>query len=198
MFIKGGACLIRDLYPPGCRFLSDIDVLFHEHHLQNAFGLLKSEGYNIIDDNIIHAHHFPALEHPLYASALELHRAPYPTTPMSGYVLPGIWKNSETLQYLHEKVIVPSVTDHAWILMRTDPISRPLLPRLCDVIELALLKTNGTAIDFDCLCQRAQEENLPNIASGMSYSCSIYGGMEPFAPMVHERLKRWELLSPRS
>ncbi len=196
LFIKGAAVLARNIFPPGWRYLSDIDILFREDQVQDAFNLLKNEGYHEATDAIIQGHHhLQPLINRNFVGYVELHTNPYQIGKINGADITTIWSNTERLELLGEKVEVPSVTDHVWILMRTDPINRPLLPRLSDVIELDLFCRIEQVINFDLIYQRAIEDNMPNIVSGMSYACSTYCGMKPFAPMNLKRLKKWELWS---
>lgn len=195
MFFKGAAGLVRNLYPSGWRFMSDIDIIVPEYQISEAFALLKSEKYHEISDAVIQAHHVQALAHPEFVSDVELHSDLYQRTPDSRSVVPEVLSDADRLEFHDVPITVPSITDHAWILMRTDPVSRPFLPRFCDMIEISLINSSGYEIEYERLMRRAHDDSMPGIISGMSYACSTYGGMEPFAPMNVERLRKWEMWS---
>ena len=192
IFIKGAAGVIRDIYPRGWRYLSDIDILFDKQQAGAAFDAMKSAGYRDVTDAIIQVHHIQPLFHRDYVGCVELHTDPYQIGHESGADIGSVRTQAEQREFMGERVTVPSLTDHAWILMRTDAISRPYLPRFSDVLELELLYRTGHEIDFDCLYRRAFDDNIPNIVSGMSYAASVYCEMKPFAPMDMKRLRKWE------
>ena len=192
IFIKGAAGQVRSLYPPGWRFMSDIDIIIPDGGVDEAVRLMKNEGYHELPDSIVQIHHVQALTHSDHVSSVELHTEPYPRAPHEPTMLPEIQAHVEHITRKGETVPVPSITDHVWILTRTDPVGRPFLPRLEDVIELALIESAGYDVDFDRLIERAERERMPGLMSGMSYACSVYGGMSPFAPVDRERIRRWE------
>ena len=192
IFIKGAAGQVRSLYPPGWRFMSDIDIIIPDGVVNEAVRLMKNEGYHELPGSIVQIHHVQPLTHSDHVSSVELHTEPYPRTPHEPMVLPEIRACAEHAAFKGKTVTVPSITDHVWILARTDPVGRPLLPRLEDVIELALINSAGYDVDFDRLIERAEKERMPGLMAGMSYACSVYGGITPFAPVDRERIRRWE------
>jgi len=195
MFLKGGAGLIRGLYPLECRYLSDIDALVPYDCIKSASQLLQSEGYvqneyfSFFSDT---HHHIKSFFHPDFVGEIEIHSNPYDISSYNHPAIPYIWRNADTLNFQDVKITVPSITDHVWILMRTDIISRPFLPRLCDVFEMYFIIENGNSIDFGLIEKRATQEKIPNIVKGMSYACSKYLYMTPFVPIDDPRLKCWE------
>ncbi len=196
LVLKGGAALIMDIFPAGWRYMSDIDVLFKKNQACEAYDLLQQHGYIPAKDAVSRIHQLRALRHPDY-SEVDLHIDPYPCLHLQdeGPVMPSIWENSIRHEFHGKTISIPSYTDHIWILMRRKLLGQPLLPRLCDVIELALLTKKGATIEIEYLNRLAQRENLTNVISGMSYACSKYGGMKPFAPMESDHLRSWEAWS---
>ena len=194
MFLKGAAGLIRGLYPYESRYLSDIDALVPHDCIKSASQLLHSVGYvqkDYYSLSYTH-HHINSFFHPDFVGEIEIHSNTYEVSSQNHPAMPNIWRNAETLNFQDAKITVPSITDHVWILMRTDLISRPFLRRLCDVLEMYLIIENGYSVDFDLIVKRATQENIPNIVKGMSYACSKYLHMPPFVPINGPRLKRWE------
>ena len=93
--------------------------------------------------------------------------------------MPNIWHDANILLLNNKEVTFPSITDHVWILMRTDVVQRPFLPRLCDAIEIFLILKKNYSFDSDILNKRAKQEIVPAIVRGMSYACSRYMGINP-------------------
>jgi hypothetical protein len=196
MILKGGAALVMDIFPAGWRYMSDIDILLRKNQACEASDLLQHHEYVPVKGAVSRAHQLRELQHPDCSGEVDLHLDPYPCLHLHGEeAMPSIWENAVRYEFLGKTITIPSCTDHAWVLMRRKLLSQPLLPRLCDVIELALLTKKGAEIDMDYLHRLAQNENLSNIISGMSYACSKYGGMEPFASMEDEHLRRWHAWS---
>jgi hypothetical protein len=196
LVLKGGAALVMDIFPAGWRYMSDIDILLRKNQANEAFELLQHHGYLPVKGATSRAHQLRELRHPNCSGEVDLHTDPYPCLRLQDEeTIPSIWDNAVRYEFLGKTITVPSCADHAWILMRRKLMVQPLFPRLCDVIELALLAKKEVTIDTGYLQRLAQKESLSNIISGMSYSCSKYGGMEPFAPMDNEHLRRWEAWS---
>lgn len=192
MFLKGNAGLARGIYPFGTRPLADVDVLVPPDAIGRAVLLLGDLGYSPVegeDDPL--CPHIPPYQHPDHAAVLELHVNPYDHARTSRPVMPDIWRDAHRVDFHGAGVLVPSVTDHAWILMRTDLVNRAFLPRFRDVVELALMTNAGLRFDADVLQRRADREHIPNIVGGMALGCMLYAGMEPFAPVDDPRLRAW-------
>lgn len=193
LFLKGAAVLIRDLHPVDLRYLSDIDVLIPVQFVEKTRELLKSSGY--LDKGERYSprrHHIEPYYHPEYVAEIEIHIAPYSQSFGGSPAIQQIWHDADKLLFNKIEVNVPSITDHVWILMRTDTINRVFIPRPRDVIEIFSILKKENCIDFDLLTKRAEFENIPNIAKGMSYACFRYMGIEPFVPTDEPFLKDWE------
>lgn len=196
LLLKGGAALVMDVFPAGWRYMSDIDILLRKNLAREAFDLLQHHGYIPVKGVVSRAHQLRELRHPDCSGEVDLHIDPYPCLHLQNdEAMPSIWENAVRYEFHSKTITIPSCADHVWILMRRKLLSQPLLPRLCDVIELALLTKKEVTIDMGYLHRLAQKENLSNIISGTSYACSKYGGMELFATMENEHLRRWEAWS---
>ena len=197
LFLKGAAGLIRDIYPLECRYVSDIDALVPIYHEEKTRRLLSSVGYVPARKRSAFQkhHHIEPYSHSGYTGWIEIHTNPYQLDFSKPPVMPYIWDDAERVTFHNELVIVPSITDHTWILMRTDMINWIVLPRLKDIIEMFLIIKKGYSPDFDLLTIRANQENIPNIVKGMSYACSRYIGMDPFVTVDDSVLKKWEAWS---
>ncbi len=72
--LKGSALLSRGVYPDrGLRLLSDLDVLVRPERCEEAFELLKRQGYRVLVDNEPDARHMPPLVNSR-GTVIELHR----------------------------------------------------------------------------------------------------------------------------
>jgi len=194
MFLKGAAGLVRGLYPPAGRYISDIDILVRTRDLSASRGLLGEMGYRDSESGTIEKspQHLRPMVHPRNAGSIELHTMPYADRLSGAPVMPRMWEDAFNCVTDGEPVTVPSIDDHVWILMRTDVVSRVYLPRPRDVIELFLIGDRGCDFDAGLLERRAREDLVPHIVSGMSYACRNYMGMEPFVPVNDSHLERWE------
>lgn len=195
MFLKGAAGLVRELYPLACRQVLDIDVLVPLDRVGDSRRLLRSEGYEPRPLKFTLAESFQHIErhwHRARVADVEIHFRPYPSVSSADPVMTGIWDDAESLALGSARVTVPSVTDHAWILMRTDMLGRPFFPRLRDAIETHLILKNGHSVDFGLIARRAESDGVPNIVRGMSCACTRYLGMAPFASTNGPLPKRWE------
>ena len=177
IFLKGAAVLIRGFFPFGCRFMADIDLLVHTGDAAECDSVLRSAGYSEIRESIRQVHHAPLLEHPDGAAAVEIHTEPYPMLPGAWTWSQSMWENAYTVNLWGVPALVPSDTDHAWILMRSDPLNRPYLPRLNSLIELAYLIDSGGILSYEILHDRAACDMMPGIFTGMQYACSRYFGI---------------------
>jgi len=197
LFLKGAAGLIRDIYPLECRYVSDIDALVDLHCEEKIRHLLYSAGYVPVckRSSFQKHHHIEPYSHSQWMGWIEIHTEPYELVASKPPVMPHIWDDAERLSFHNELVAVPSITDYTWILMRTDLINKILLPRLSDTIEMFLIMKKGYSLNFDLLAMRAKQENIPNIVQGMSYACSRYMGMDPFAVVDDSVFKKWEAWS---
>ncbi len=192
LFLKGAADLVRGIYPPGWRFMQDIDVMVSETHLARASALLAERGYSPLPGGVEQIHHQPELSHRDHVGVVELHTSPYPFGLRSGRELPGIWERAETVAFRGGAALVPDPTDHLWILMRSDIIERIAIPRLFDVIEYGLFVERGLLVDFEEIARRARVDGMQNLLPAFSRACVWYGGMEPFAGGNGKLLDRWE------
>jgi len=163
MFIKGGACLARGLYPAGWRSMTDLDILVHREDKERALDSLLLAGYNKRTDGIEQTHHMPPLFNPDYPGEIELHTTPYPIGAADQNLLNGLWTNSDKINFMGASIIVPNPTDHVWIMLRTDTIGRVTIPRLSDIIEYSLITDNKLVIDNEILIERAKNDKIPNL-----------------------------------
>ncbi|MDP2983172.1 MAG: nucleotidyltransferase family protein [Candidatus Latescibacter sp.] len=194
MFLKGSAGLIRGLYPLSLRFISDIDALVPMNKIEPSRELLASRGFlqthkQTFFDKI--HHHIEPYNNPAYPGEIEIHINPYDLSCLKKPEMPEIWDDAERIPYKREEVIVPSITDHAWILMRTDMLSKAFLPRIRDVIEMYQIQQKGYRVDFQLINKRADKDNISNAVKGMSYACSKYMGLKPL-PCDDSLLVKWE------
>ena len=135
--------------------------------------------------SLIYSH----LEH---VGEIEVHIDPYEFCFLERPALPYIWDDAERPEFNKIETTVPSLTDHAWIIMRSSLVNRVFLPRLLDIIEMFIILEKKNQIDFNLLVRRAEKHNIPNIVRGMSYACSRYMGIDPFVPAADPLLKHWE------
>lgn len=77
--LKGGAELLDPVFPdPGCRFLSDIDILVPEAEIERVAARFRNDGAleaEISDIDGRDHHHMPPLARPDWPVQLELHRS---------------------------------------------------------------------------------------------------------------------------
>ncbi|MCE5249545.1 nucleotidyltransferase family protein [bacterium] len=192
IFLKGAAVLIRGFFPFGYRFMADIDLLVHAGDAAECDTVLRSAGYGEIRESIRQVHHAPLLKHPDGAAAVEIHTEPYPMLPGTWTWSQSMWENAWSVNLWGVPALVPSDTDHAWILMRSDPLNRPYLPRLNSLIELAYLIDSGGILSYEIIHDRAIYDMMPGIFTGMQYACSRYFGIIcDRVPDVQE-LEKWE------
>ena len=194
MFIKGAAGLIRSIYPLEWRYLSDLDVLIPSYCVNKSRHLLQSAGYLPEQNHVVppYHHHIEPYYHADHVGGVEVHIEPYDLSILDSPAMPHIWQDANILQFQKEEMIVPSLTDHVWIFIRTGVIDNVFLPRLKEAIEMTLILKDGYSIDYNILTKRAGNDNIHNIVKGMSYTCSQYMGIKPFIPIDDPLLKRWE------
>jgi hypothetical protein len=195
MFLKGSAGLIRDLYPLSLRYISDIDVLVPINKIEPSRKLLISRGFLQTRKKTFFNksyHHIEPYINTEYSGEIEIHFNPYDFSCMKKLEMPEIWDDAERITCKQEEVIVPSITDHAWILMRTDMLTRAFLPRIRDIIEMYQIHEKGYHINFELINKRAAEGNISNAVKGMSYACSKYMGLKPIVPCDDPLLLEWE------
>ncbi len=172
MFLKGAAGLAYGMYDPECRFLSDIDILIPNDRIPEAQSLIESEGYNPEKNMDIprNHHHIIPYYHKKNVGGLEIHREPYGMSMLDRPAMPDIWHDAVTTQSGDALILVPSLTDHAWIAMRSEALTSVYIPRIKETIELAEVMRFGH-VDFDSIRSRAERENMPGLAVG--YACSL-------------------------
>ncbi|MFA6472941.1 MAG: nucleotidyltransferase family protein, partial [Candidatus Latescibacterota bacterium] len=151
MFLKGSAGLIRGLYPLSLRFISDIDALIPVNKIEPTRKLLASGGFFQTHKqtfiNKTH-HHIEPYINPEFPGEIEIHFNPYDLSCLKRLEMPEIWDDAEKIKCNQEEVIVPSITDHTWILMRADMLSKAFLPRIRDIIEMYQIQQKGYRINF--------------------------------------------------
>jgi len=178
IFLKGSAGLMRGLYPLKCRYLSDIDVLVGESNIDIGHECMISAGYTMEGIRSKRAHHYAPYTHHGRIGEVELHMDPYQFNLLSRNNNSDFWDSSSCKEYHGEELLVPSMRDHIWIMMRSDLLARVCLPRLSDSIELSLIINKGYDVDFDSIYERAKVNNVPYIAKGLFYSTLKYTGIE--------------------
>jgi len=194
IFIKGAAGIVRSIYPLEQRYLCDLDVLVPTNFIEKSRQLFQSVGY-MPDHSIIvppHHHHIESYCHPNEVGSIEIHIEPYDESILDSPVMPNIWNDGEIIKFFDGDITVPSISDHAWILMRSSGSGRMFLPRLKEAVEMTLIIKKNYSINYGLLIQRAENDNMPNIVKGMSYSCSQYMGITPFVNIDEPLLEHWE------
>ncbi len=195
IFLKGAACLIRGLYPPGWRFLSDLDIQVQIADAPRAFDLLVQHGFQVVEDGIEQAHHLQPLRHPKRVGTVEIHTAPYALGSADGPVFQNIWDGVELHPFQDGAAPVPCPADHLWILVRTDLIDRVAIPRMNDAVELFLLAKATGYSAFDLIIRRAEQEGISNYVKAFLASCSQFGYPDETGFMHGEWIAKWNAWS---
>ena len=177
MFLKGSAGLVRGLYPLECRYLSDIDVLVDDRDIDFCHEKMISAGYVINGLRNKNSHHYPPYINPDRVGGVELHMDPYQFSYLDRKGFSESYLTVVSSEYENEIVLVPSISDHVWIMMRTDLLARVCLPRLRDAIELSLIQDSGYEIDINTLLERSINENIPYMMKGLLYTTDKYLGV---------------------
>ena len=196
IFLKGSAGLIRNLYDIECRYLSDIDILVPENQIDRTIKLLISLGYNP-ENNIVPSthHHLEPYYHSNYPSEIEIHREPYGLSMLDRPAMPQLWHDADKILIEGECLLVPSITDHIWIIIRSEAINGALIPKLKETIEISQIIFNNYSFDIKLLVERAKQENIPNIIVAYSFACEKYFGIEHFVPVEENMIKNWYVWS---
>ena len=176
LFIKGAAGIVRKLYPQKLRFLSDIDIFVAEKDVHKAHNCLLEHGYHTKEVNFqnVKRHHFVPYYNQNKLCGLELHIDPYHQNYLSRGQLVQFWDKAECTEFHGENIHFPSIADHAWILIRTELLSRICLPRLKDAIELSLILEKYDGSWLEEVINKATEQNVPNAVYGMLNSAHKY------------------------
>ncbi len=195
MFIKGGACLVRNLYPAGWRFMSDIDILVKREDIERASRILYESGYDQVTDGIEQLHHLPPFSHPGLPGEIELHWIPYPIGAPDKELLEQFWSRAECVSFMGTSALVPELTDHVWLMLRTDLVSRATIPRLSDIFEYSLIIDRGLPVDRLLLEKRADADRIPGLINSF-FTCveTFADGYKPVDPQNCE-LCLWEGIS---
>jgi hypothetical protein len=197
MFLKGAAGLVSGLYPPGLRYISDIDVMIKENNKEHTISILQSHGYyNVFYKNIKHHHHLAPLYNQITIGVIEIHLKPYHHC-FKNSIIKDIWDGSIEVTFQLESITVPSITDHVWILLRKELVSGVLSPRLNELIEINFIINLGNFINDEVLIRRAELERIPNIISKMSYCLRRFVGISIFNSYSTGRFKFFEAESIR-
>ena len=197
MFLKGSAGIVRKLYPPQVRYLSDIDILIPDNDFRQVHQSLLENGYHTkkeVHIQNIKRHHSEPYYNQNSLGTIELHIDPYQQNYYSREQLVQFWNNAEYIEYYVEKTLVPSIADHAWIQIRTDLLARVCIPRIKDAIELAVLLDYAEGSWLDEVIVKATEHNVPNVAYGALYAAQKY--VNPEIPTVigkwNGSFRQWE------
>jgi hypothetical protein len=174
VFLKGSAGLVRDLYPLELRYISDIDVMVKKEKIEKVKKLIKSCEYVIMNTKKNqHPHHLAPFRQSKNIAWVEIHTKPYIHF-FKNSLLNNIFNDSENIMFGNELITVPSITDHVWILLRTDLINKVYVPRLNDAMELTLINQRGISIDYGLLAQRAEVERIPNVIPKMLHTVKSF------------------------
>lgn len=150
MFLKGAAGLIRGLYKPEqCRYMSDIDVLIHYEDIDKSRELITRHGYftRYKRYNPKRTHHIEPYENNDNVAGVELHHFPVQYLAFNNKEKINIWDTSDSFIYGNQKLILPNVTYHLWILMRSDIFINQFFPLLPYIYEYYTLIENNTVDD---------------------------------------------------
>ena len=192
MFMKGAAGLMYGMYDIECRYISDIDMLIPDERIPGARTLIESEGYLPEKDTIVpdNHHHIVPYYHPKLIGGLEIHREPYGTSMLDRPVMPAIWDDAVTIEKDGAPLTVPSLNDHAWIVMRSEPVASVLIPRMKETVELADTIQYGD-VDFGISRLRAESEDIPGLLAGYSFSAARLFDIPPFHTFDTARMNVW-------
>ncbi len=169
MFLKGAAGLVRGLYPPGWRYISDIDVMVREEDTERTEIALKSSGFTKPESKLHkRPHHLAPYYYLNNISGIEIHTKPYNYC-FKNYIVGEIWNNSEKVMFHLEPITIPSFTDHVWILLRKDLINKIMDPRFGEYLEIMIAIKDGYRIDKERIEKRAVYERLPNLVNNASF-----------------------------
>jgi hypothetical protein len=176
LFLKGAAGLLKEMYPPEARSLADIDIVVQNGYMEQAVCLLYDSGYTRNEQNYVppYHHHVSLLDHPSYRGQVELHFEPYDFSMLHRPVLPTLWKDAERIVRDGLEFLVPSATDHAWIMMRSHGYSKATLPRFYEAIEMQCIQQSGGSIDFEVLKYRSRRDMIPGLYDGILYTLDAF------------------------
>ena len=159
VFLKGAAAIWMKLFRPEERWVSDIDVLIPSGAAEKARSIILDMGYRASDKLVIpDYHHLDPMYHPRHVAGVELHVRPYPYAVNGAAVSKEIFANAVRVDIGDTGMMVPSSTDHAWLLARNDVVFHAAA-RLKESLEMVLLLRNN-AVDFDLLYRREADDSL--------------------------------------
>jgi hypothetical protein len=197
MFIKGAAGLVRGLYPPGWRYISDIDVMVKENDKEYTDRTLKSMGF--CNSNIgfyKHHHHLAPYSNDSKISSIEIHLKPYYHN-FKNSIVDDIWNCSDILTFKLEPITIPSITDHVWILLRKELVSKILYPRISELLEMNFINNSEYLVNHETIIQRSALENIPNILNKTSFCTSRFLGIYSSNLFDKDKFKQFQTESIR-
>jgi hypothetical protein len=194
MFLKGAAGMVRGWYDLECRRLSDIDLMIPDEWIPQGVNVLETSGYRRDTVQYIppHHHHISPYYHPKHPGGVEIHREPYMYSMLDRPAIPDVWENADTVAIDGVRINVPSLTDHAWISMRTT-----LYPTLKQFFEISGLLRPGYAIDGETLRERAEREHIPHLIDSFAYMCNLLFDIPPFTEYEERKLMHWDRMNQR-
>lgn len=178
IFLKGSAGVVRGLYQLECRYISDIDVMVKEEDIEKVKRLFDLQGYTVAQAYIgNHTHHLPPYHRSDLIAWVEIHKKPYIHYFDNNNIMNNIWSSCDMIRFHDVLISIPSITDHVWILLRTDFIEKVYFPRVNDGIEVSNIIRAGYKIDFAILSQRSEHERIPNIIPYFFYIMKRFTGL---------------------
>lgn len=202
LFLKGAAGLLRGLYSPEERVLTDIDILIPPDTYESVRTILISNGYTSAATPVPDFHHHATpFIHKDRIGEVEIHFEPYDLSMLSRPAMEHIWQDADHLTMGGISVSVPSLTDHAWILMRSAFTEKVCYPRLIESFELAsIVRNSHNTLKYDVLSFRAHRENVEGLLQSYSSSCGYYFNTElpiQFSPLHIENWRSWSIVLQR-
>jgi hypothetical protein len=203
LFLKGAAGLLRGLYRPEERVLTDIDILIPPDAYDSAVAVLTRNGYTSAKTTVPDFHHHATpFIHKDRVGEVEIHFEPYDLSMLSRPAMEHIWQDADTITVENIPIAVPSLTDHAWILMRSAFTEKVCFPRLIESFELAsIVRHSQNTLNYDVLSLRAHRDRIEGLLQSYSSSCDFYFNTAlpiPFSPMHIERWSSWSIALQKS
>ncbi len=198
IFLKGAAGLLQNLYPLESRYLADIDIVVKDKNMGKAIHLLEKNGYTP-DDSVdvpSYHHHVSIYKNPSFVGEVELHYEPYDYSMLDRQNVHDIWEDAECIHKDGYIIRVPSMTDHAWITMRSHGYSKIRVPLFHEAMELICIRQSGHTINFDVIKDRMNNDMIPGLYDGVLYTMEKYLGFKISEHLYIENIpESWEVWS---
>ena len=194
IFIKGSSGFIRGVYSTIRHFISDIDVLVPRSNIDDAQQVLRSHGYFPYNDPQIseHHHHIMPYYHPDHVAAVEIHKELYSMKEGDISWLDYTMNNLDKHKLGSEICHVPSVDDHAWIVLRTNGSGIYFVSRFREAIELLSLLNAGCSISYEKLRKRAKFDAIPRLTDELAYTLKRYFNTDIGQSNTIQNMDKWQ------